>query len=61
MLPQSKYFPENVCATNLLFSEINVWIASVIWISPPFPGFCLDNLENIFLGKIYLPITALFD
>ena len=36
-------------------------MASVIWISPPLPGLSFDNLLNIVLGKIYLPITALFD
>ena len=46
---------------NWLFSLINDWIASVIWISPPLPGFCLDNLLYIFFGKIYLPITALLE
>ena len=61
MLPQSKYFPEKLCATNLFFSLINDWIASVIWNSPPLPGFCVINLEKIVLGKIYLPIIALLD
>ena len=36
-------------------------MASVICTSPPFPFFCFLRLLNIFFGKIYLPITALFD
>ena len=36
-------------------------MASVIWISPPLPFFCFFNLLKINFGKMYLPITALFD
>ena len=61
MLPQSRYFPEKLWAMNFLPFWINVWIASVICISPPLPGFCVSNFEKISLGKIYLPITALLD
>ena len=61
MLPQSKYLPEKLCAIKLLSWWIRDWIASVICISPPFPGFNFNNLENILLGKIYLPITALLE
>ena len=30
-------------------------------ISPPLPGFKFFNLAKIFLGNIYLPITALLE
>ena len=50
-----------MCPINFSFSSIKDWIASVIWISPPLPTFCLDIFLNIALGKIYLPITALLD
>ena len=33
-------------------------IESVICISPPILFFCFFNLENIFFGNMYLPITA---
>ena len=46
---------------NFSFSFIKDWIASVICISPPFPGLNLINCLKIVFGKIYLPITALFD
>ena len=52
MLPQSKYLPEKLCAINLFFSLINDWIASVIWNSPPLPGFCVINLEKIVLNML---------
>ena len=61
MLPQSKYLPEKLWAINLLFSFINSWIASVIWISPLLLGLWFNILKKIFFDNIYLPITALFD
>ena len=36
-------------------------MASVICTSPLLPFFWFLRLLNIFFGKIYLPITALFD
>ena len=61
ILPQSKYLPEKLWAMNLFLSFISDWIASVIWISPPLPGFCFPSFKKILFGKIYRPITALLD
>ena len=46
---------------KFLFSLINDCIASVICISLPLPGFNFFNFLKIIFGKMYLPITALFD
>ena len=61
IVPQSRYFPWKLCATNFSLSSISNWIASVIWISLFFLGLRFLNFLKIDLGKIYLPITALFD
>ncbi len=60
-MPQSKYLPAKLCPTNLKSFFINFFIESVICISPPIPFFCFCNIEKICLGKMYLPIIALFD
>ena len=61
IVPQSKYFPSKLCAINFSLSLIKAWMASVMCISPPLLGFVFFSLLKIDLGKIYLPITALFD
>ena len=61
IVPQSKYFPLKLCAINFSLSLINDWIASVMCISPPLLGFVFFSLVKIDLGKMYLPITALFE
>ena len=61
MKKESRYLPEKLCAIKFSELSIRVWIESVIWISPPFPGFCFNSTEKIVLGRIYLPITALLE
>ena len=47
---------------NFDFKDLEgVKYTSVINVGNPHIIFWFDNIENIFLGKIYLPITALFD
>ena len=53
--------PEKLWPMNWWSSSIKAWIASVIWNSPPLPGFNDFNLEKIVLGNMYLPITALLE
>ena len=61
IVPQSKYLPAKLCPINFRSFFIKDRIASVIWISPPLPDFCIESFLKIILGKIYLPITALLD
>ena len=58
MVPQSKYFPLKIFPKKLLPLKIRFRIASVICISPPFPGLSFLISSKILIGRIYRPIIA---